>query len=453
LRFLAAFVLALALSAPAFAANWPLFDRDAARSGSVADGKLSPANAGKLHPIWHVLLPSVADAAPIVVGGRLFITATDGTTFAVDTASGKLIWKFVTHGPKITTSVPAYDPATKALYVAGVDGYLHELDPATGHERRENGFPEQITLAPATEKDASSLNLANGFLYAQTSGYIGDALPYVGHVVAIRLSDGTRHVFNTLCADRHELIEPQTCSEQRSGMWSRAGVVVDPDPSMGGRIYAATGNGAFKPGKGDYGDSIIALSADASKLLGYATPKNYDQLDIEDQDLGSSSPALLPRQNNSSTPLMMVQGGKDRVLRLLDRAHLGGVGHPLQNVELPDRLFGAPAVWTDAHGTAWIFIDLSDGVHAYGLVTANGKSRLQPAWHARVPSTREGSSVVVAGGVVFVAGASLLAALDATDGRELWLHEIGPIHWQSPSVAGAAVYCADDEGYLWKFGL
>jgi outer membrane protein assembly factor BamB len=431
-----ALFLALLSASPVFAAD-----------------RLTPANAGKLHRIWRVRLPSDADAAPVVVGNRIFITAKDGTTYALDVSTGKLLWKFETHGPKITTSVPAYDSATKRLYVGGVDGYLHELDPATGQELREGGFPEQITFAPATEKNASALALGDGYLYAQTSGYIGDAPPYIGHVVAIRLSDGSKHVFNTLCAGRHELIEPQTCPQQRSGMWSRAGVVVDPDPSMDGRIYAVTGNGLFDPSKGDYGDSIIALSNNADKLLGYATPKNHDELEITDQDLGSSSPALLPRQNESATPLMMVQGGKDGVLRLLDRTNLGGVDRSLQNVDLSGPLFGTPAVWRDAHGTAWVFIDLHDGIHAYTLVTAHRKSRLQPAWRADVPSTREGSSVVVRDGVVFVAGANLVAAVDAANGHVLWMQEIGPIHWQSPTVARDAVYCADDEGDLWKFGL
>ena len=420
-----------------------------AERGEVAQAA-APA-AGSLRERWRVKLGDVADSRPIVVGNRLFQTARDGTTYALDAGSGRLLWRFATHGPKITTSVPAFDPAGSKLYVPGVDGFVHELDPSTGREITRRGFPAQVTMAPETEKVASPLAIAGGYFYAQTSGYIGDATPYVGHVVAVRLHDGAKHVFNTLCSAKHELIEPQSCPGQRSGMWSRAGVVVDPDPSMGGRAYVATGNGPFNAGAGDYGDSILELSSDGSRLLGSYTPRDYAELEDSDRDVGSSSPALLPRQANSKTPLMAVQGGKDSVFRLFDRTHLT---HVLQNVDLGDELFSAPAVWSDRSGTAWVFLGLSDGVHAYRLITTNGASRLVSAWHTPVASAREGASPVVSDGVVFVAASGTLSGLDATNGHTLWSsNAIGPIHWESPTVANGSVYCSDEDGYVTAFTI
>ena len=413
---------------------------------------LSPGNGSDLKVRWQIKLGAIADTAPLLVGNTLYITATDGTTYAVDAASGRIEWRFATHGPKITTSVPVYDPATHALYVPGVDGMVHRLDPRTGRELREGGFPEQITLAAETEKNASPLRAANGYLYAQTSGYIGDATPYVGHVVAIRLSDGSKHVFNVLCSSRHELIEPQSCAAQRAGMWSRAGVVVDPDASMHGRIYVATGNGPFDAAAGNYGDSILSLSDDASRLIGYLTPANYDELEAEDRDVGSSSPAMLPRQTESATPLMAVQGGKDSVLRLFGRAHLGGLHPPLQTIDLGSLLFSIPGVWTDRAGTTYVFIGIADGVHAYRLVTKNRVSRLVAAWDTPLELGREGASPVVGDGVLYLATNDGLLALDARTGRRLATSTaIGGVHWQIPVAAGDAVYCADENGTLTAF--
>ena len=410
---------------------------------------VSPNNVADLHVRWQVKLGTVADTAPLVAGNTLYITATDGTTYAVDTTSGRVLWRFATHGPKITTSVPAYDLTTHALYVPGVDGMVHLLDPASGREVREGSFPEQITLATQTEKNASPLRVANGYLYAQTSGYIGDAEPYVGHVVAIRLSDGSKHVFNVLCSSHHELIEPQSCSAQRAGMWSRAGVVVDPDASMHGRIYIATGNGPFDAAAGNYGDSILSLNDDATQLIGYLTPPNYNDLEAEDQDVGSSSPAMLPRQPDSATPLMAVQGGKDSVLRLFDRTHLDGLHPPLQTISLGYLLFSIPGVWTDRAGTTNVFIGIADGVHAYRLVTKNRVSRLVATWHTALELGREATSPVVSDGGLFLATSSGLLALDAQTGRRLGSSTaIGPIHWQIPVVAGDSVYCADQNGTL-----
>ncbi|HUN30262.1 MAG TPA: PQQ-binding-like beta-propeller repeat protein, partial [Alphaproteobacteria bacterium] len=102
---------------------------------------LSPGKGSALRVRWQVKLGAIADTAPLLAGGTLYITATDGTTYAVDAASERIEWRFATHGPKITTSVPVYDPATHALYVPGVDGMVHRLDPRTGRELREGGFP------------------------------------------------------------------------------------------------------------------------------------------------------------------------------------------------------------------------------------------------------------------------------------------------------------------------
>lgn len=446
-------VATLTCAGVAGAADWPLFGQNAAHSGVAQDRALSPGNVTNLKVRWHIALGAVADSAPIVVGNRLYVTDRNGTTYGIDVVNGHILWRFTTQGPKITTSVPAYDEATHALYVGGVDGALHKLDPATGSEQRGNGFPASITLAPETEKDASPLNLANGYLYAQTSGYIGDATPYVGHIVAIRLSDGDKRVFNTLCSDKKELIEPQSCSAQRSGMWSRAGVVVDPDPSMHGRIYGASGNAPFDAKAGNYGDTIVSLNADATRLIGYETPDNYAQLDADDADVGSSSPALLPRLNDSATPLLAVQAGKDRVLRLFDRSRLAGLGAPLQTVKLSAGLFSAPAVWED-NGTPYVFLGLADGVRAFHVATRNRETRLEPAWQTSLSLGREGSSPVVAGGVLFIATNAGLVALNAQTGQQLWTSDaLGAIHWESPAVSSGAIYCSDESGALTAFAL
>lgn len=436
---------------PMAVGNWPVFGHDPSRSGNAGDSRLSVANAVRLRLRWRVNLGEVADSALIVAGNRVFLTSKSGTTYALSASDGSTMWSFPTHGPNITTSAPAYDSVTKALYVPGVDGFIHKLDLA-GNESTGHGFPAQITTAPGTEKNASPLNVANGYLYTQTSGYLGDGTPYVGHVVTIRLRDGAKTVFNTLCSSQHRLIEPQTCSQQRSGMWSRSGVVVDPDPSMRGRIYVTTGNGPFDPSNGAYGDSVLSLSADARQLLAYYTPANYAELEATDQDLGSSSPALLPRDARSATPLMAVQGGKDMFVRLLDRTRLGGVGRALQTIDLGDKLFSAPAVVSD-NGTTWIVIDVSSGVHAFKLVTQNGKSQLAEAWHTDVQSTSEGTSPAVSNRVVFVAANGALVALDLRSGHRLWSRVIGRIHWQSPVIANSTLYCSDEDGNVVAYGL
>jgi outer membrane protein assembly factor BamB len=459
---------------PAFATNWPLFGFDAARSGFNSDERtLTIGNVHRLHKRWQVSLGAVADSTPILLEhvriGRaempmLFQTRTDGVTLGIEATSGKIVWRFKTHGSTVTDSTPAADPSETSIYVPGIDGMVHKVSASTGREERAPGFPVRITLLPLTEKDASPLNVANGYLYAVTSGYNGDAPPYDGHVVAVDLSTGKTTIFNSLCSKYRKLVTAHTCATQRSGIWGRGGAVVDPDSSMNGRIYAATGNGQFDAAHGgdNYGDTLLSLSADLSGLLGSYTPTDYKQLQEGDTDLGSSSPGILPDQAMSQTPYMIVEGGKDAILKLLNRAALPGVGGELQLVDLPGGLFSAPAVWTDTSNNAWIFLGFSSEVTAYRLKTnKSGVSELAGIWQASPGNSYgEGSSPVVADGIVFVAFDGALVALNALSGNELWSSAnrsaggtIGGIHWQSPIVVNGSVYCSDENGKLTAYSL
>ena len=459
--------------APAAAVDWPVFGFDSARSSfNTAERTLTVRNVRRLRERWQISLGDVADSTPILlervhVGSRyvpmLYETTKSGVTLGVEATSGKILWRFTTHGSTITDSTPAADPSGRVIYAPGIDGKVHKLTAGRGDELHSGGFPVRITHLPLTEKDASPLNVANGYLYAVTSGYYGDAPPYDGHVVAVRLSDGKTTVFNSLCSKYRKLIRSNSCSQQRSGIWGRGGAVVDPDPSMNGRLYAATGNGQFDANSGgdNYGDSLLSLSADLSNLVGSYTPTDYQQLEDGDTDLGSSSPSIFPKQSSSSTPYMIVEGGKDAILKLLNRASLPGVGGELQQVDLPGGLFSAPAVWTDGSNNTWIFMGFSDVVQAYRLQTgSSGMSQLTGIWSANPGnSSGEGSSPVVANGIVFVAFDSALVALSATSGRELWSsarssgNNIGAIHWESPIVVNGWVYCSDQNGNLTAFAL
>ena len=493
LRALSALALSATLAIPAVAraADWPVFGHDPARTGvATGDTSVTSTNVATLHRAWATSFDDVADSTPILLshvrmprGGTrslLFQTTRHGTTYAIDAHSGAIVWRFATPSPailsitpgdvasKITTSTPAADPSGRYVYVPSTNGYVHKLDAATGAEARASGFPLRITLMPDVEKDASALNLANGYLYAVTSGYIGDQGPYDGHVVTLRLSDGATHVYNTLCGNIHELVldtsynkdSRSSCPQRESGIWARGGAVVDPDPSMGGRVYVATGNGAFDANHGgaNYGDSVLALSPDGARLLDSFTPSSYDSLDQTDADLGSTAPVLLPREPRSRTPLMAVQGGKDDTIRLLNRAHLGGVRGELQDLTVSGAvLFSAPAVWRDGSGQTWVYIGDGSGTTALRLVTdAHGASRLVVAWSVGGFVT----SPVVSNGIVFVSGGGALKALDARTGRLLWTSAngtaggtIGNIHWESPIVVNGFVYISDEAGRLTAYAV
>jgi hypothetical protein len=228
------------------------------------------------------------------------------------------------------------------------------------------------------------------------------------------------HVWNSLCSNRHALLVPRTCSASDSAIWSRNGAAVDP---TNGTLVVATGNGPWN-GRTNWGDSVIVLSPDASHMLRHWTPTDQKRLEETDLDLGSTSPALL-------TGGYAVQGGKDAKLRLLQLHRLPGVnarkGGELQTVSTPGGLFSAPAVWKGR----WVFLATENGTAAWIL----RGGRLHAVWS----NGNGGTSPVVAGNLVYVAGDGSLRVYAATSGRLVAELPTGPIHWQSPIVADGRV--------------
>ena len=467
--------------------DWPMFMRDAARSGAnTAETALTPTTVGQLRRLWVRTLAETADSTPIRLAGvalpdgshqdLVFITTSRGTTYAFEARTGAQVWRYLpAPGPRYTTSSPVADPSRRWIYAPGVDGKVHKLAAATGREAIGGGWPATITLMPDIEKHSSALNLANGYLYAATGGYPGDQGTYTGHVVAIRLADGQTTVFNTLCSDVRRLLldrsrDPRSryaCAQYQSGVWARAGTVVEPQGSpLAGRVYAVTGNGHFDANLGghDYGDSLLALSGDLGRLLDYWTPPNQNSLRESDTDLGSTTPLLLPYQRGSATPWLAVQGGKDARLRLLNRLRLGHVGGELQSLVVPGGgILTASAVWSDpqprtrADAAPWIISTNGEATTALRLRTADrGRSRLSIAWSLPLGAT----SPALAGGLVFAATDGDLFALDLHTGKRLWSARatdlattVGGIHWQSPIVVAGTVIVSDNDRHLAVYGL
>jgi hypothetical protein len=284
-----------------------------------------------------------------------------------------------------------------------------------------------ITLLPLREKIASPLKEFRGHVVAVTGGYIGDRPPYQGHVAILDAQSGKLlHVWNSLCSNRSGLIEPSSCSDAQSAIWGRAGAVIDTET---GNIFVATGNGPYD-GKTNWGDAVIELNPDATRMLGNYTPTNNAELNDQDLDIGSTSPVLLGGD-------ILAQGGKDGHIRLLSIKAIAGTtphtDHELQVVSTPSGtdLFTAPAVWHHS-GEIWMFAADNGGTTAWTL--KNG--RLVEMWK----NSNGGTSPVVAGGLLYVYDPrGGLRVYDPMKGTQITDLESGRGHWNSPIVADGKV--------------
>ena len=405
--------------------DWGRFGYDAARHNVSGDSKITVQNVSTLVR-RQVHLDGTVDSSPIYVDGMFVVTTTYGRTEALNANTGKVVWRFtppaysrLAGSAQITNATPAASTDRTAVYAAASDGQIRKLRLTDGKVL----WTTAITRDPTHEKITSSLNVSRGLVIATTGGYIGDAPPYQGHVVTMSEQSGRiAHVWNSLCSNRHALIVPSTCASSDSAIWSRNGAAVDP---ANGNLVVATGNAPFN-GSTDWGDSVIVLSPDAARMLRHWTPTDQQRLNTSDLDLGSTSPALLDGG-------YAVQGGKDGKLRLLQLHKLPGVnsktGGELQTVPTPggSMLFSAPAVWRGK----WAFVSDDSGTMAWLLRGA----RLHAVWS----NGNGGTSPVIAGNLLYVAGSGSVHVYVPTSGNEVANLPSGSVHWQSPIVADGRV--------------
>jgi PQQ-like domain len=428
--------------------SWTEFGLDPQRSDATdRPTGITAANIGRLKD-RQIKLPGTIDSSPIylhgaTVGGSkhdvVIATSSYGRTFAIDADSGKRLWTYTPPGysalagsAQITNSSPIAEPDGNFVFTASPDGEIHKLAIASGHEVRSDAWPAVITRDPAKEKIGSALNTVGTDVIATTSGYIGDAPTYQGHVVLISRQTGKIDaVFNSLCSQRRAIIVPTSCPESDSAILSRAGAVVEPGDK---RLLFDTGNATWD-GRRYFGDSVVELTLPGLRFRQAYTPRNQAELNEQDLDLGSSAPALLGEDR-------VLVAGKDGVMRVLALGRLDGhrpggkqvLGGEVQTLETPGdtQLFTQPAVWRHGKQTT-VFIGDFSATAAFVLRAG----KLHKLWENSTP----GTSPIMAGGLLYVY---------EPEGGGIEVYEPGspkpiaklpgaPGHWNSPIVVDGHV--------------
>jgi hypothetical protein len=300
-------------------------------------------------PLWKITLLDSAHGAP---SGASTVPNGDVGTDDISPEIG-------------ITATPVIDTATNTLYVVGKTkesgNYfqrLHALDISTGAEK--SGSPVTLSAQVSGNGNGSSggvlrfdaklennrpgLLLLNGIVYIAFAAH-GDQGPYHGWILAYNAT--TLQQSSVFCA---------TANGAASGIWmSGAGLAADTINS--GRLFVATGNGAFNAiapytNGMSYGDDIIRLetSSGAMRISDQFTAFNQSALSNGDVDLGSGGVLLLPDQSSGGHTHLMVQAGKEGRMYLVDRDNLGGFNANGDNIvqEITGQIggvWGSPAYW------------------------------------------------------------------------------------------------------------
>jgi len=409
-------------------AAWPMYGRDAARSG-VAAGVATP---GALSLSWRARLDGAVYGQPLLVGPLVIAATENDSVYALDQATGQVVWRRhvgtpVPLGdlpcgnidPLGITGTPVYDPGTGLVYaVAETTGYHHVL---VGVSVRDGTLRAQRDIPapdgqPRYDQQRPGLAIGGGRLYVAFGGLYGDCGPYRGSVVGVPLTGSG------------PLISYVVPTPREGAVWGTAGPVTGPD----GTLYVSVGNGSETSTSFDGSDAVTALTP-GLRRAGVFAPATWREDNARDLDLGSTQPALLPGG-------MLLADGKRGTAYLLASARLGGVGGQVDQADVCEA-YGAAAV----QGRV-VYEPCAQGGLA-AIDTTGNKIRVR--W--RGPASAQGSPVI-GGGAVWVTDyqAGRLYELSPATGATRTSLSLGASlpHFSSMSMSGNRAYLGTMDGVV-----
>jgi alcohol dehydrogenase (cytochrome c) len=331
---------------PSPTVSWEYYGGDPGGTHYSPASLISSGNVSSLKLAWRFPIPNMNgsrfESSPIVAGGRLFITGADDTVYALDLASGRLLWRS-TAG--LTLSSPtnrgvAYGAGM--VYVATGDARLIALDAASGRQV----WMQQIITVPS----GSGLGETMAPMFDRGRVIVGITLGEAagrGFVASYDARTGKQAWrFYTIPAPK----EPGGATWPGGTIFQTAGgavwmtPVVDPALDL---MYVNVGNpvpdylGRDRAGLNLYTDSIVALHASSGTVAWYFQEVHHDLWDYDP----ASPPVLLnPRIGGHEVPAI-IEAGKTGWLYVLDRR----TGRPL--VPTPEKPVPPGPAWQHAYPT------------------------------------------------------------------------------------------------------
>lgn len=440
-------------------ANWSAYlDGPLHHSYAVGATAITPANAGGLTATWNWRPdpPAVAQlgyavtASPTVYDGVIYVGANNGTFYALDEATGAVLWRhaigYVSQHTKgcgyrgfISTATVAPAPVSAGgaltVYVAAADGYLYAFSAATGATE----WRSVVGIPSATENNYfnwSSPAISDGHVYVGISSQCDDPLVRGGLLEFDQATGSRLHAFYTVPA-----------GDIGGSIWSSAAV------SGSGTVVVTTGNGpASSPDLG-LSTAVVALNGTTLAPRGSWQVPIPQQLNPDD-DFGGSPTLFMATLPGQKSPTQMVGAcNKNRVYYAWDLADLGA--GPVWQDQLGTPVGGAECLAAAAY----------DGHHLFVVGASGNVEKLDPAtghalWTTALPAGADGSPTLNGAGLLAVPtydGADLSGAvylLDASTGAVVATLSSGdsPVFAQ-PVFAGGSVFVASLSGGLTEYSL
>ena len=315
-------------------ANWLTHGRTYSEQRFSPLNQINDHNAAQLGLAWYFDLDTHRgqEATPLVVDGVMYFTSAWSKVFAVNAATGVLLWSYDPKVPKQWGVNACCDVVNRGVaiwhdkvYVGTLDGRLIALNAATGkpvwtQQTTDPRWRYTITGAPRIVK--GKVLIGNGGAEYGVRGYVSAYDAQTGKLV---------WRFYTVPGDPSKPFEQpilKQAAKTWSGEWWKIGgggtvwdaIVYDPELDL---VYIGVGNGGpwnekFRsPEGGDilFTCSVVALNPDTGQYVWH-----YQEVPADDWDYDSDEQIILADlQVDGKTRKVILHAPKDGFFYVIDR--------------------------------------------------------------------------------------------------------------------------------------
>ena len=462
--------------------NWTTFSGDYSGQRHSGLTQITPANVSKLTPQWlfQTDVPGFPgrglENSPLIVDGVAYVTGNNNQAFAIDTRTGRPIWKYTRTLPANFSASVCCGPVNRGfatagdrLYMGTLDAHLVALDRRTGAVIWDVAVGDlkkanAITAAPLVVKNRVIIGVAGGDFSSR------------GYIDAYDAQSGARvWRFNTIPNPG----EPGSESWPNPDVAARGGAAAwvtgsyDPDLNL---LYYGTGNpnpdyyGDDRRGDNLYSCSLLAIDADTGKLRWHFQFTPHDLHDWDSAHVpvqaeltigGRLQKVVMVANRNGFFYTLNRETGTLLVAKpFIDGSNwakeIGPDGRPivLDDVGTPDKCL------PDNHGGTNFQPPTFDPVRKLFFVTAHETCAV---WEGRKPAEPINLGVrVPSGGRRLVEGKDqwgALRAIDPATGARKWEHRYRSypstvsldLTGGLMSTASGLVFTGDNDGYFYAF--
>ncbi|HYL85555.1 MAG TPA: pyrroloquinoline quinone-dependent dehydrogenase [Candidatus Angelobacter sp.] len=319
--------------------DWPAYGGGPLNNHYSNLDQINRSNVRQLQVAWSFETEEQGglQTSPIIVEGVLYGLTPTQKVFALDAATGKLLWKFVSGviGTQPNRGLAYWSDGKESRVLVGAMNYVYALDAKTGQPMPGFGKEGRIDLRENLGREPASAQS----VYLTTPGVVYKDLLIVGgrnpetlpappgDIRAYDVRNGElRWAFHTIPHPGEYGYEtwPKEAWKSSGAANNWAGMSLDP---ARGIVYAPTGSAAFDFYGGDrlgdnlFADCLIALDAQTGKRAWHFQEVRHD---LWDRDL-PAPPVLLTVKRDGKDIDAVAQTTKQGFVYLFDRTN----GKPL----------------------------------------------------------------------------------------------------------------------------